>query len=261
MIAAAALVTGALVWLLLPVGDRHLAARSGRKSALRPGRASIVLLAGLATSAVVLLDGTRLMLAIVLLGSAAAAWRSVRRARAAKSAERRRGLVVDVCESLVGELRAGGPPTASLEHCLVVWDELEPVVAAAQLGADVPSALRRLARTPGAEGVEEIASAWQVSQRTGAGLAASLAQVAATARARQATRRLVQGELASAQATARLVAVLPVAALVMSAGIGARPWHFLLGTSVGVACLGLGVAFAFAGLAWIDRIALSVLQA
>ena len=168
--------------------------------------------------------------------------------------------MVDLCEALVGELRAGQPLVASLERCLDLWPGFEPVVAAGRLGADVPGALRRVARTPGAEGLAEIASAWQVSQRSGAGLAAALAQVALTARERQGTRRIVQGELASAQATARLVAVLPVASLAMSAGIGGDPWHFLLATPVGVACLGLGLLFAFAGLWWIDRIAATVLR-
>jgi tight adherence protein B len=87
-----------------------------------------------------------------------------------------------------------------------------------------------------------------------------LAQVAETARVRQGTRHLVQGELASAQATARLVTLLPVASLAMSAGIGGDPWHFLLGTPVGLACLGAGACFAFAGLLWIDRIAGAVLR-
>ena len=123
----------------------------------------------------------------------------------------------------------------------------------------MPTALRRLAAQPGAEGLREVAAAWQLSQRSGAGLATALAQVAGTARQRQATRHLVQGELASAQATARLVALLPVASLAMSAGIGGDPWHFLLGTPVGLTCLGVGACFALAGLLWIDRIAAAVL--
>jgi tight adherence protein B len=257
----AALLAGAMAVLVLP---DNRPSRTWRPPSLllrvRPGTGATVVLAGLAASLVTLFDGTRLMLTLVAVASLAAAGTLVRRARLAKAAEVRRALVVDVCEALVGELRAGGPPTASLERCLDLWPDLDPVVAAARLGADVPSALRRLARTPGAEGLAEVASAWQVSQRTGAGLAASLAQVATTARARQDTRRLVQGELASAQATARLVGVLPVASLAMSAGTGADPWHFLLGTSVGVSCLGLGALCAFAGLSWIDRIAVAVLR-
>ena len=43
--------------------------------------------------------------------------------------------------------------------------------------------------------------------------------------------------------------------LVAAQGAGARPWHFLLDTTAGVTCLAAGLALAFAGLAWIDRIA------
>jgi tight adherence protein B len=224
------------------------------------GRVPTLVLFGTTAAVLLTLDGTRLLLCLVALGGAGAAAVLVRRGRVAKAADRRRALVVSVCEALVGELRAGRPLTASLAQCLEVWPAFEPVVAAGRLGADVPGALRRLAELPGAEGLREIASAWQVSHSSGAGLASALAQVAATARERQGTRRLVQGELASAQATARLVTVLPVATLAMSAGIGADPWHFLLATPVGVVCLGLGGLFAFAGLLWIDRIASSVLR-
>jgi tight adherence protein B len=221
----------------------------------------VVAAAGVAATLLVLADGTRLALGLVSLGAVGGAGLLVRRGRAARVATVRQAVVVDVCEALVGELRAGQPLTASLEHCRELWPDLEPVVAAARLGADVPASLRRLAAVRGAEGLAEVASAWQVSERSGAGLATALGQVALTARERQGTRRLVQGELASAQATARLVAVLPIASLAMSSGIGGHPWHFLLGTPVGVACLGLGALFAFAGLLWIDRIAATVLRA
>lgn len=259
-----AVVLAALSVLLVLPAPRRLDARASRSSAalrlLRPGPGATVLLAALVSALVVLVDGTRLLLALVLVGCLVAAVVLVRRGRAASAAAARQALVVEVCESLVGELRAGRPLVASLTHCLEVWPDFEPVVAAARLSADVPDALRRLARRPGAEGLREIASAWQVSERSGAGLATALSQVARTARGRQATRRLVQGELASAQATARLVAGLPVVSLAMSAGIGGDPWHFLLATPVGVGCLGGGALFAFVGLLWIDRIARSVLR-
>jgi tight adherence protein B len=240
----------------LPAAQRG----AGLRSSVAPGAAPAVA-GALSTAAVVAtVEGLRLVLAMIVLAAAAAAGSLVRRARRARAAARRQALVVEVGEALVGELRAGQPPVTSLEHCVEVWPELDTVVSAARLGADVPAALRRLATLPGAEGLREVASAWQVSQRSGAGLSAALAQVAETARARQGTRHLVEGELASAQATARLVALLPVASLAMSAGIGGHPWHFLLGTAPGLACLGLGVVFGFAGLLWIDHIATGVLR-
>ena len=261
--AVAAAAAGLACWLALPPppAARGQVVRSSLVGAvLRPGPGPLVAPTAVAAGLLVVLDGTRLALGLVLLAGAAAAAALVTRARAARRAAARRAAVVEVCEALAGELRAGQPFVAALAHCVDLWPDLEPVVAAARLGADVPAALRRLARASGAEGLADVAAAWQVSERSGAGLASALAQVARTARARQATRLLVQGELASAQATARLVAGLPVAALAMSAGIGGHPWHFLLGTPVGVACLAGGVAFAFAGLLWIDRIATEVLR-
>jgi tight adherence protein B len=232
----------------------------GRGSGLRLDRGLVVVVAGVAATVLVGLDGTRLALALILLGCAGAARVLVRRSRQARAAERRQVRVVELCEALVGELRAGQPLVSSLERCGEAWPELAPVVAAGRLGADVPAALRRLASRPGAEGLRETAAAWQVAQHSGAGLAAALGQVADTARERQGARHLVQGELASAQATARLVAVLPLASLAMSAGIGGDPWQFLLGTPVGLACLAAGAVLAFAGLLWIDRIAAAVLR-
>ena len=64
--------------------------------------------------------------------------------------------------------------------------------------------------------------------------------------------------LASARATARLVALLPLGTLAMASGLGASPWSFLVDSPVGAACLLAGVGLVVGGLAWIDRIAGSV---
>jgi tight adherence protein B len=120
--------------------------------------------------------------------------------------------------------------------------------------------MRRLSRRPGAEAMAEVAGAWQLGQRSGAGLTGSLEQVLVTTRARQETRRRVRAELASARATARLVAVLPLLCLVAAQSMGAEPWRFLLGTPPGIACLAGGLLLGFTGLWWIERIAVSVLR-
>jgi tight adherence protein B len=239
------------------------------RSALRDGPSRrrgaptrLLRLVPLAVGAVlpVWLGGLRLALGLVVLAASAAAVHLARRARRARAAAARRAVVVEVCEALAGELRAGQPFPAAVSHCCELWPDLHPVAAAARLGADVPAALRRCAEVPGAEGLREVSSAWQVSHRSGSGLAQALAQVAVTARAREAAAGLVRGELASAQATARLVAVLPFASLTMAAGLGGRPWHFLLATAGGLGCLAGGVGCAFVGLLWIDRIAAGILR-
>jgi len=207
-----------------------------------------------------LAEGTLLALGLIALAVSLATARLVAATRRRKTAERREERVLELCEVLVSELRSGQPPVTALEHCVEVWPEFEPIATAARLGADVPGALRRVADMPGASGLRDIAGAWSVAQGAGAGLAAALTQVAASARDSQSTRRMIAGELASAQATARLVAALPLLTLAMGSGIGGDPWGFLLGTPAGLACLALGLALAFFGLLWIERIAVGVMQ-
>ena len=129
-------------------------------------------------------------------------------------------------------------------------------VEAVRLGADVPEVLRRLSVEHGGAGdLRWVAGAWQVAQRSGHGLAAALERTADGLRARRRTRRLVDSELASARATARLVACLPLAVLLMGTGAGSDPWSFLVRTPVGWCCLAAGLALIALGLWWIERLA------
>ena len=199
--------------------------------------------------------------AVLVLIVAAACWagRALWRRRAwARRAARNGELVVEVCDVVAAELGAGRPPETVLHEAASVWPELRPVADACRLGGDVPAALRAVALTPGAGGLRLLAGAWAVSHRTGAGLADSARRVSDAVRRDLATRRVVAGELASARATSRLVAVLPVLALLMGSGAGADPWTFLLGTPFGLACLAAGLAVGFAGLWWIELIAREV---
>ena len=253
----AATLAGLAVWLVTRVPARLRPTRPSGGLLLggAPRVGAVVGLAAVAGGTAMLLDGTSLALALIVLGVAAVVAAGWRRARARTAAVQRADMVVEVCESLAGELRAGQPPVLALEHAVEVWAELEPAAATARLGGDVPTALRRLGALPGAGGLVEVAAAWQVSAASGATMAVALARVADSVRRRRATARLVASELASAQATARLVAVLPVAVLGMGSGLGGDPWGFLLTTPAGLACLGVGTGLGLVGMRWIERIA------
>lgn len=177
--------------------------------------------------------------------------RGRRRRRAADQAA-----VLEVCDLLAAELASGQPPGTALQVAGGRWPPLRSAVDAHHLGADVSQALRELAvARPGAGDLRWVAGAWQVAHHSGHGLAAALERTAAGLRARRRTRRLVDSELASARATARLVACLPLAVLLMGSGAGSDPWGFLLATPVGWACLLAGIALVALGLWWIERLA------
>lgn len=237
-------------WLLLPV-------RAPVAYASRPvDRWLATALAGVVALLVVPIPW---LVPVGLIGSAGVASRALWLRRAsARRAEQRSARLAEVCDLLAAELAAGRTPDVALDQAATAWPELRSVAVTCRLGGDVPSALRVLARQPGADGLRLLAAAWQVSQRLGAGLAASTRRVAEAVRRDQATRRVVAGELASARATARLVAVLPVVALLMGSGAGGDPWFFLLRTPAGWGCLAAGLALGFGGLWWIEALAREV---
>lgn len=179
--------------------------------------------------------------------------RAVQRRVAAVQAQ----AVLDFCEEIAGELDVGSSPALALERASRRWPFLAPVASAQRLGAPVPEALRTLSRAPGCGDLVLVAAAWQVSERTGAVLARALTAVASALREDQKVRRVVASELASARATARLMAVLPLLTLAVGSGAG-DPVAFLLRTPPGLACAGAGLLLALAGVAWIEAIAASV---
>jgi tight adherence protein B len=155
----------------------------------------------------------------------------------------------------VADLEAGKPPVSALHAAAEEWPELAPVATAARLGADVPGAFRSLSTLPGAAQLRVVAAAWQVAHRSGAGLASSLAMAADGLREGRATARVVATELAAAQATARLLALLPVGVLLVGSSLGGDPVGFLLDTPAGLVCLCAGLGLAYLGLCWLARIA------
>lgn len=276
MTAVPALVTGGLVALavlaaapprpvvaglvaVLPRGGRGThgplaGRRSARPLALVPATTAVVVLGALVVVAPALV--VPVVAGAVVVAGAAALVAGRRRHRAATATE---AAVLGCCDLVAAELAAGRPPLLALRSVAREWPPAAAVVVAHDVGTDPAAAWRRLARAPGAGDLVLLAAAWQVSGASGAGLAATTARVAQLARARAATRRLVASELSSARSTARLVAALPVVALLLGSGLG-DPWSFLLGTPAGQGCLLGGLGLGAAGLAWLERIAAGVLR-
>lgn len=214
-----------------------------------------VIAAAAVVALVVLVDLATALLVLIGVGVLLGVRRLVAMARERRAAEQGTTRVIEACTTIAGDLAAGRPARDALRQAAREWPALAPVATAEELGADVAGALRMVARTPGAEGLRVVAAAWEVSAHSGAGLAATLHELATTLRGDRATALVIASELASARATARLMAVLPLLTLGLGAGIGGDPWGFLLQSVPGLACLGAGLGLAFLGVAWIERLA------
>lgn len=221
-----------------------------------PARARPVLLvAGAALGFVAVVPPRWWGLVVVATGVALGAHVLLRRRR--RRAERARvgQQVLEACDLVAAELAAGSPVEQALDRAAEVCPLLQPAGDAGRLGSDVAGAMRRAAGEPGADDLRLLAAAWQVAHRSGQGLAVATARISQRLRAQRRTARVVEAELSSARATARLVAALPVAAWVMGAGTGSRPVAFLVGGPAGLACLAIGLALTLAGLWWIEALA------
>lgn len=214
-------------------------------------------IAGLAALATVALVDGRIPPALVVVGcgGGVAVLRELRRRRAGLVEGRRREAVLAFCEALAADLESGAAPVAALTSAVEEWPEFWSLADAAQLGADVPGAMRTASELPGAGELRLVAAAWVVAHRSGAGLASAVGLAARTIREDRAAAQVVATELASANATARLLAALPVGVLLIGRGAGGDPVGFLLGTTPGLVCLTLGLGLSWAGLLWLQRIA------
>jgi tight adherence protein B len=99
-----------------------------------------------------------------------------------------------------------------------------------------------------------LAVALSVSERTGAGAASTLTRFAEALRADERAEAERAAALAGPQATASVLAVLPLAGLLLGAMVGGRPWHALLATSPGRACLLVGGLLWVVGRRWTRRL-------
>lgn len=95
-----------------------------------------------------------------------------------------------------------------------------------------------------------LAAAWAVASETGAPLSASLRELAGSLRDDAQLRREVRAALAGPKASARLVTVLPLIAVVFGLVLGFDTAGVLLGNPLGWACAVVGTALLWAGARW-----------
>lgn len=163
--------------------------------------------------------------------------------------------VVRALGALAAELDAGLPPGEALVRSAgdpCAWPH---ALRAARWGGDIARALDLDAAQ--ASVLAQVAACWRVGAR-GAGLADSLRQVAATARAAEDVRVEMEGQLAGPRATARVLAVLPLVGMGLGTLLGSDPVSWLLTTTPGLLCLATGVGLTVLGMWWTSRIAMSV---
>jgi tight adherence protein B len=171
---------------------------------------------------------------------------------------RRDADVVEACLTLAAELQAGAPVARAMAAVADDWPELFGSAAArAATGGDVAAALREAAAAPGAASLRAVAAGWEVTDCTGAPLSRVVVAVADALRTEAAVRREASTQLATARATARLLAVLPFGTLLLLSGGDGAAIAFLISSPIGLACLGGAIAFVGIGLWWMGRLASS----
>ena len=235
--------------------------RSGHGRAVASHRArmrrnNLLLMGGTGLVAVAVVFGLRAAgwTLVVVIAAGTAAW-VLRRAAVERARRNRADETTRVTVGLAMLLRAGQIPTAALAETATDCDALAPVAAVATLGGDVPAALQEVSETPGREGLARVAGAWRVAERTGAPVASVLLQVAEGLRAERELAGVVEAELAMARGSARIMAFLPLGALLLGSFVGADPLGFLLGNPLGLVLALAGVGLAAAGVVWTEKLA------
>jgi tight adherence protein B len=170
--------------------------------------------------------------------------------QADRRVERRLESLTEGLGALAADLRSGRPLADAIEAAVTACGD-------AQTAAGLARALRApgAAPDPGAHdeltaALRRISAGVQLSARTGCSLAAVAAAVEDDLRARQRLRRELRTATAGPQASAILLAGLPVLGLAMGSGVGADPWRVLTTTATGQVLLLVGVALELAGLSW-----------
>lgn len=156
--------------------------------------------------------------------------------------ERAWGYLADTGDIAAGRIRDAHTRGTPLAHAIAAAD-------------DEPAGPTRRRRPPPSEATapvawRDIAAAWQVAAAVGAPMAESLRALAAALRDAAEAADDVRVALAEPAGTARLMAWLPLVAIVLGVALGFDTMGTLIGSPGGIACLLLGAALIFASHRW-----------
>lgn len=175
--------------------------------------------------------------------------------RARRRALVRRRAVVRACQTLAGLVRIGHVPAGALAAAAAENGILAEAEAVRRVGGAVAPVFRRQAVGDGQEGLAELANAWEVAERTGASLTATLDALSDRLRDQARLRDTVRAELSAPRATGRLLGILPLAGILLGYSFGGDPLGYLTGSTAGQASLVTGSLLGCAGIVWTERIA------
>jgi tight adherence protein B len=159
---------------------------------------------------------------------------------------------------VAADLRAGGTVSSALDRGADGSGRLAPDLAALRartgLGLDLGDALDGWAAARPHPGFAEVAGALTMASTTGGRSAAALTGLAGSLRDRLACVAEARALSAQARASAVVVAVAPVAYLVFAAAVDPASIGILVGTTVGRACLVVGLTLDALAALWMRRI-------
>jgi tight adherence protein B len=163
-------------------------------------------------------------------------------------------------EVMIAELRVGAHPAhacrQAAQDCVEgagTYEMLRMMAGRAALGGDVAGGIEQVESTQ-RDAWLRVAVAWRTAERYGLPMAELLTSVRSDMLARNRFRERTRAALAGANATALVLALLPVLGILMGQAIGAAPLSVLLGGGLGGMLLVVGVALVCGGLLWSGRI-------
>jgi tight adherence protein B len=162
----------------------------------------------------------------------------------------------DAVASLAAAVRAGASLTQALRHAATeadtpVREGLDGLVADLEVGVPIEEALDTWRTTAPGPDVDLVVGALELHRRSGGDLPAVLDQVTTSMRERVSIAREVRSLTAQARLSAWILGLLPVGFFAFLWVTARNDVQGALGTSVGVACIAVGLILEGGAVLWI----------